>query len=230
MFWCVFYNRDFWGVGYYSGYCAGGCFSVTFGGDWGWISFSVGELWCVQRFFDWVSSLSLCLFGFVEVSVSSDFFFLWFVIGKGTCRTTLDSIFGGVYPFVVSGETFAIAFVAVFTADTSVDSFAVVVFVVDFCFLMTWLHPSLGLFWWSPDSRAGLVVGLVFFFLLCWYCRCSCYYWWVSSVGRIWPGCSAACRTSRLDACPPRPPSSAGPCRSGYEGWPGSPHCKGKHW
>ena len=57
-----------WGVGCCRGDCVGGCCGVTFGDDW-WASFSVGVLGWVQSFIALVSSLSLRLFRFVEVSI-----------------------------------------------------------------------------------------------------------------------------------------------------------------
>ena len=85
--------------------------------------------------------------------------------------------------------------------------------------------------WWlGPISLPNSFDGLVDFFL-CLYCHwCCCYYWRVSSVGRIWPGGPAACRSSRVAACSQRPPSSACPCKSECAGCPRGQPCCGKYW
>ena len=72
-----------------------------------------------------------------------------------------------------------------------------------FFFLVTWVHPSSGPLWWSPGSRAGLVIRLMDLSIVC----CHCCYWWLidSSAGRIWPCDQVACRTSRVTACPLQP-------------------------
>ena len=87
------------------------------------------------------------------------------VAGDGGCLVIDDSVVGVAAP--VSFVSFVIAFAAASVIGSTVGS--IVLWVSCFCaffFLVTWVHPSSGLFGWFPGSRVGLMPVILFLFLL----------------------------------------------------------------
>ena len=128
-------------------------------------------LGCVHCFFALVSPLSLRLFRFVEVSISSDcsvffFFFFFYLFERDDGGWVADSV-GADSEGVVTVIFFIVAFAITSIVCVSVAFIVVFVFVVApvvcsillFPLSVTWIH--LSCFGWFPGFRVGLVVGLM---------------------------------------------------------------------
>ena len=106
-----------------------------------------------------------------------------------------DSVVAASFSVIVS---FVVHFAAVSVVGSTVGS--IVLWVSCFCgffLLVTWVHPSSGLFGWSPGSRVGLMMvdlflllSLILSLLLVFVVVRRCFLWAVSGL--------TACRTSRV--------------------------------
>ena len=249
-----YFCRDFldggdWGTSH--GDCARGCYGVVSDDGlwkekywrtaWGdgdlhkskeakryWGNQSQKTLNCVQSFLALISPVPLCLFRFVEISISSGcspvfFFLVFFWIFWQVLKVVMES----EVPMLLVQLVLVLVLLLLF----------LMLLVLLFLPLLVLLSGSFSLFW-SPGSTlppvflgssqvpgAGLVVGQEAF--LDFY-SCCC---WLSSMGRIVIRDLIAYRTSTVPSCPLWPPSSAGLSRSVYEEWPeshpyrGQSHC-----
>ena len=126
-------------------------------------------------------------------------FFLEFLVRDGGCDGGCIDVAGSVGSVVVAAVLVVVSVVDAFVAGS------VVLWIVFFHFLVTWVHPSFGLFRWSQGSKAGLVVGLVVFpgLLLSMLLLLLMLLLLILDFEGQFLISDLVCRTSRVASCPP---------------------------
>ena len=188
---------------------------------WWWHEFLWGCFVVCKVFWPWFPPLSLCLFRFVEVSISSGcslsvFLLPFFLIFLQVIEVVMEVWYknrAGVAGSVCIATATVLVMVSVdFAVASAAASVVLRIRVFSPFWSVTWVHPSSSLFGWSPGSRSGLVVRLLVFSELLLML--------LPSVGRLLIDDITAYKTSKEATCYPRSLSSAGPYWSIYVGWP----------